>query len=80
VYTQANADDVVVNAKELAQALRVSRWTLTRWREKGYQFEFGNRSTPGRLKEWLRDVHAPIVAESKRAKQRELERKLSLLH
>jgi hypothetical protein len=79
VETQAYADDVVVNAKELAQALRVSRWTLARWREKGYQFEFGNRSTPGHLKAWLRDVHAPTVAGSKRAKQRELEHKLRLL-
>jgi hypothetical protein len=46
VITQSFADDVVVNAKELAHALRVSRWTLARWREEGYQFEFGNRSTP----------------------------------
>ncbi|MEY2602816.1 MAG: hypothetical protein QOH31_574 [Verrucomicrobiota bacterium] len=54
MITQSFADDVVVNAKELAQALRVSRWTVARWREEGYQFEFGNRSTPGHLKAWLR--------------------------
>jgi hypothetical protein len=53
--TQSFADDVVVNAKELAHALRVSRWTVARWREEGYQFEFGNRSTPGHLKAWLRE-------------------------
>ena len=28
MITQSFADDVVVNAKELAQALRVSRWTV----------------------------------------------------
>ena len=55
VITQSFADDVVVNAKELAHALRVSRWTVARWREEGYQFEFGNRSTPGHLKAWLRE-------------------------
>jgi hypothetical protein len=55
VVTQSYADDVVVNAKELANALRVSRWTVARWREEGYQFEFGNRSTPGHLKAWLRE-------------------------
>jgi hypothetical protein len=55
VVTQSYADDVVVNAKELAHALRVSRWTVSRWREEGYQFEFGNRSTPGHLKAWLRE-------------------------
>jgi hypothetical protein len=55
MITQSFADDVVVNAKELAQALRVSRWTVTRWREEGYQFEFGDRSTPGHLKAWLRE-------------------------
>lgn len=55
VITQSFDDDVVVNAKELAQALRVSRWTVSRWREEGYEFEFGNRSTPGHLKAWLRE-------------------------
>jgi hypothetical protein len=55
VITQSFADDVVVNAKELAHSLRVSRWTLARWREEGYRFEFGNRSTPGHLKAWLRE-------------------------
>jgi|GraSoi_2013_60cm_1033757.scaffolds.fasta_scaffold02305_7 hypothetical protein len=66
VITQSFADDVVVNAKELAHALRVSRWTLARWREEGYQFEFGNRSTPGHLKAWLRERAAqrkPKVTE-----------------
>jgi hypothetical protein len=53
--TQLFADDTVVNALELSQALRVSRWTLDRWRKGGYVFEFGNRSTPGHLKAWLRE-------------------------
>jgi hypothetical protein len=52
---QLFADDVPVNGKELAQAMRVSRWTVYRWKEKGYRFEFGNRTTAGHLKAWLRD-------------------------
>jgi hypothetical protein len=55
MITKLFADDVVVNSTELAQALRVSRWTLARWREEGYVFEFGSRSTPGHLKAWLRE-------------------------
>jgi hypothetical protein len=51
---QLFADDVPVNGKELAQAMRVSRWTVYRWKEKGYRFEFGNRTTTGHLKAWLR--------------------------
>ena len=55
VITQAFADETVVNALELSRALRVSRWTLDRWRKDGYEFEFGSRSTPGHLKAWLRE-------------------------
>ncbi len=74
VITQSFADDVVVNAKELAHALRVSRWTLARWREEGYQFEFGNRSTPGHLKAWLRER-----ATQRKPKVNELATKLARL-
>jgi hypothetical protein len=74
VITQSFADDVVVNAKELAHALRVSRWTLARWREEGYQFEFGNRSTPGHLKAWLRER-----ATQRKPKVNELSDKLARL-
>jgi hypothetical protein len=52
--TQTFADDVPVNGQELAQAMRVSRWTVYRWRDDGYRFEFGKRTTPGHLKLWLR--------------------------
>jgi len=74
VITQSYADDVVVNAKELAHALRVSRWTVSRWREEGYQFEFGNRSTPGQLKAWLRER-----ASQGKTKVNELANKLARL-
>jgi hypothetical protein len=49
------ADDVPVTALEVAGAMRVSRWTVSRWRKLGYQFEFGRRTTLGHLKAWLRD-------------------------
>jgi hypothetical protein len=51
---QLFADDVCVNALELSQNMRVSRWTLYRWRAEGYKFEFGSRTTTGHLKAWLR--------------------------
>jgi hypothetical protein len=66
MITQSFADDVVVNAKELAQALRVSRWTVARWREEGYQFEFGNRSTPGHLKAWITRTSVPRQNQGER--------------
>jgi hypothetical protein len=54
VITQPYADDVCVNALELSQNMRVSRWTVYRWRAQGYQFEFGKLTTTGHLKAWLR--------------------------
>src|ERR1700756_348276 len=49
------ADDIPLKASEVAKAMRVSRWTLHRWRVEGYNFEFGNRlTTVGHLKNWLR--------------------------
>jgi hypothetical protein len=48
------ADDVPINMTELAQAMRVSRWTIGRWKAQGYEFEFGRRTTAGHLKAWLR--------------------------
>jgi hypothetical protein len=61
---QIYADDVPVNGKELAQAMRVSRWTVYRWKERGYRFKFGNRTTPGHLKTWLRaQTEEPPVSD-----------------
>lgn len=48
-------DSSVVNVGELAQLMRVSRWSIASWRKQGYAFEFGNRTTPGHLKSWLRE-------------------------
>jgi hypothetical protein len=36
------------------EAMRVSRWTIGRWKAQGYEFEFGRRTTAGHLKAWLR--------------------------
>jgi phage terminase Nu1 subunit (DNA packaging protein) len=48
------ADDVPVNGKELARTMRVSTRTVSKWKERGYVFEFGRMTTPGHCKEWLR--------------------------
>jgi hypothetical protein len=74
VVTKSFADDVVVNSKELAEAMRVSRWTLARWREQGYVFEFGTRSAPGHCKAWLRER-----AKQGKTKNNELAMKLARL-
>jgi hypothetical protein len=66
MVTKSFADDVVVNGAELAQAVRASRWTLARWREEGYVFEFGTRSTPGHLKAWLRERAAKGITKKQR--------------
>lgn len=47
-------DDVPVSMSQLAKAMGVSRWTVSRWKEDGYSFEFGRLTTPGHLKMWLR--------------------------
>jgi hypothetical protein len=47
-------DDIPVTTLQLAKAMSVSRWTVNRWKEDGYTFEFGRLTTPGHLKAWLR--------------------------
>jgi hypothetical protein len=53
--TKKYADDVLLNIGELAEALRVSRWTIDRWRkrEDGYIFLYGKLTTPAHAKAWL---------------------------
>jgi hypothetical protein len=51
------ADDVPLTLVELAKAMRVSRWTIYRWKSEGpdpYRFEFGRQTTLGHLKAWRR--------------------------
>jgi hypothetical protein len=50
----AFADDVLIRTEELAKALRVSRFTVHRWKRQGYQFAYGDFTTLGHFKEWLR--------------------------
>jgi hypothetical protein len=52
---QRFAHDVPVHINELALAMRVSRWTVYRWKENGYRCEFGRRTPIGHLKAWLRE-------------------------
>jgi hypothetical protein len=47
-------DDSPVNHTELARVMRVSRSTIFNRVHEGYCFEFGNRTTPGHFKSWLR--------------------------
>lgn len=69
--TQKFADDVPVNSMELAETMRVSRATVYRWRAEGYRYEFGNRTTAGHLKQWLRSQ-----ADKPKASQFDLEKEL----
>ena len=71
------ADDVPLTLVELAKAMRVSRWTIYRWRSEGpdpYRFEFGRKSTAGHLKNWLRQQ-----ALKKSGTDKEVERQNALL-
>jgi hypothetical protein len=54
--TKKYADDVLLNIGELSEALRVSRWTIDRWRkrENGYKFLYGKLTTAAHAKDWLR--------------------------
>jgi hypothetical protein len=74
VITQLFADDVVVNALELSKNMRVSQWTVYRWKIKGYRFEFGKLTTTGHLKSWLR-----LQADLPDSEQEESDRLYSLL-
>jgi hypothetical protein len=47
-------DDEPLNSSELAQAMRFSRWSLLRCKRRGYKMEYGNRSSLGHFKKWLR--------------------------
>jgi hypothetical protein len=62
----AFADNVSVNTSELAQALRVSRFTVHAWKRAGYQFELGTRTTPGHCKDWLRSRPKPPITRTKK--------------
>ena len=44
----------MVTQVELAKAMRVSRWTVSGWKQKGSKFEFGKHTTPGHCRAWLR--------------------------
>jgi hypothetical protein len=62
------ADDVPVTIVELALAMRSSRWTIRRWQEQGYEFQFGRLTTPGHLKKWLEENAHRLKTKSPRQK------------
>jgi hypothetical protein len=68
------ADDVPLTLVELAKAMRVSRWTIYRWKTEGYRFELGRLTTLGHLKNWLRQQ-----ALKKSGTDKEVERQNALL-
>jgi hypothetical protein len=47
-------EEKALNGSQLCQAMGFSRWTLLRCKRRGYRMEFGNRTTLGHFKEWLR--------------------------
>jgi hypothetical protein len=48
-------DDLQVNMKELSKAMHVSRWTISKWVDMGYEFEFGKQTTVAHCRAWLRE-------------------------
>ena len=64
------ADDVPLTLMELSKAMRVSRWTVQRWKDDGYKFEFKRWTTMGHLKAWLRK-HA--LEDKKSAEEKRME-------
>jgi hypothetical protein len=71
--TKKFADNVLVNAAELAESLRVSRWTVGRWRERGYKFLYGRYTTSSHAKSWLKE-QAELKDQSEKTLQPEDER------
>ena len=73
-------DDTPVNMKELSTAMNVSRWTVSKWVEMGYDFQFGKKTTPRHCKSWLEENAARLKPKRKDDKEAErLEAKLAEL-
>jgi hypothetical protein len=51
-------DNSPVNTSELARYMRCCRETINAHKRQGYCFEFGNRTTAGHYKAWLRETAA----------------------
>jgi hypothetical protein len=74
--TKKYADDVPLTAGDLAKAMRVSRWTVGRWKADGYKFLYGKMTTPGHVKAWLKTEAEKATADEEAAR---LEKKLGEL-
>ena len=64
-------DDVPVTTDELSKAMGRSRWTIYRWRERGYEYQFGNLTTPGQLKAWLEEHKHELKRKPREDKKKE---------
>jgi hypothetical protein len=64
-------DNMPVSTNGLAEAMGVSRWTIQRWREKGYEYQFGNLTTTGHLKAWLEEHKHELRRKSREDKKKE---------
>lgn len=76
------ADDVPLTMKDLALALRVSRFSVYRWMQKGYEFQFGPLTTPGHCKAWLAEnanLFKRKSAKGKSPEEEQLEAELNRL-
>ncbi|MEY2539316.1 MAG: hypothetical protein QOG67_3056 [Verrucomicrobiota bacterium] len=62
--TKKYADDVPLIAADLAKAMRVSRWTIGKWKANGYVFLYGKMTTQEHVKAWLKTQAAkgkPVI-------------------
>jgi hypothetical protein len=47
-------NETTLNGGQLCDAIGFSRWSLHRCKKRGYRMEFGNRTSLGHFKKWLR--------------------------
>jgi hypothetical protein len=47
-------NETTLNGGQLCDAIGFSRWSLHRCKRRGYKMEFGNRTSLGHFKKWLR--------------------------
>jgi malate synthase len=66
-------DDSPVTLIELADAMRVSRWTVWNWKHEGYEFQFGNITTPGHCKAWLEQNREKFKAKAREKKPKAID-------
>jgi malate synthase len=79
---QVPLDDLPINMTDLAKAMRVSRWTISKWVDLGYEFEFGKLTTAAHCRDWLRQNAQRLKSKRKAPNEEDarLEAKLAELN